>query len=106
MLQLFAVLCAGGDNINAGGVDAGMAKQVGQLGNILFQGVKGTGKQVAQVVGKHLFGVYPGGLAQAFHLSPNSGAADRLAGAGDKDGAGGNILLGCIAQQLFLQLFY
>lgn len=46
-------------DIDPGGADAGMAQDIGQLGNILFRRVEHHGKEVAQVVRKHLPGVYP-----------------------------------------------
>ena len=47
-------------NIDARGLYAGVAQQVGQLRQVLVQGVKGPGKQVTKVVGEDLPGLHPG----------------------------------------------
>ena len=59
MLHFAPVLDACGYNINTGGVDAGMSQNICQLGNILFNAVKGAGKQMTQIVGEHLAGGDP-----------------------------------------------
>ena len=69
-LDFSAVFCAGGHNIDAGRVNAAMAKNVCQLRYILFDTVEGAGKQLTQVVGKYFAGIDPGILAQLFHLRP------------------------------------
>ena len=38
---------AGGNDINASSVNTAMAENIGKLGDILFNAVKGAGKQVA-----------------------------------------------------------
>lgn len=48
-LHAAAVLCDGGHDIKAHGVDAAVPQNVGQLGDVLFQRVEGTREQVAQV---------------------------------------------------------
>ena len=51
----FALMLGGGSNdIDACGVDARMTENVSELGNILFNTVKGTGKQVSKIMRKHL----------------------------------------------------
>ena len=61
-------------NIDARGLYAGVAQQVGQLRQVLVQGVKGPGKQVTKVVGEDLPGLHPGPGAEGLHLSPQVGA--------------------------------
>ena len=41
-----AVFIAGGDDINSGGINAAMAKKVGQLGKVLLNAIKGSGEQM------------------------------------------------------------
>lgn len=48
------VLRSGGDQVNAGRLDAAVAQHIGQLRHIPARLVKAPGEQVAQVVGKHL----------------------------------------------------
>ena len=43
---------AGCDNINSSCVDTAVTENISELGNVLFYAVKGTGEQVAQIMGK------------------------------------------------------
>ena len=49
-----AVLGTGGHNIDPGGVDTAVTQDIRQFSNILFDAVKGPGKELSQIVGKHL----------------------------------------------------
>ena len=40
MLHPFAVLIAGGDDINAGGIDTAVTENIGKLGDIFFDPIK------------------------------------------------------------------
>lgn len=57
ILHPAAVFRAGGDDIDAGRIDAAVTEDIRQLGNVFFDTVKYTGEQVAQIVGKHLLRV-------------------------------------------------
>ena len=57
ILHTVAVSRSGGDNINSGRVDAAVTENIRKLGNILFNSVKHTGKQVAQIMRKYLLRV-------------------------------------------------
>lgn len=70
---------SGSCNINSCGVDTAVTKNVGKLGNILFDAVKGTCEKVAQIMGKHLLRIYPCLLTKIFHFTPNVVSAHRLA---------------------------
>lgn len=74
-LQLAAVFQASSHNINPRGIDAAVAQHVRQLRDVFFYGVKGPGKKLAQIVGKDLAGLDPGGGAQALHPPPDAAAA-------------------------------
>ena len=54
LIQGPGMLGAGGDEVDAGGLDAGVAQHVSQLCHIPAHPVETPGKQVAQVVGKDL----------------------------------------------------
>ena len=58
-----AVFRASGHDIDAGGVNAAVAENIRQLGNILLDTVKGPGKELPQIVGKYLTFLDTGGLA-------------------------------------------
>ena len=73
-----AVLGAGGHDIDTCCIDAAVAQNVRQFGNILFYAVKCAGEQISQIMGKYLCFLYPCHLAQPLHLSPNAAAYNRL----------------------------
>ena len=79
------MLVAGGDDINARGVDTAVAEDVRELCDVLLQPVKRASEQMAQIMRKHLVGVDVRVLTQRLHLPPDIRTADRLAAAGDKD---------------------
>ena len=75
--QLAAMLLSAGDDINAGCVNTAVTEQVCQFRNVLFDGVEGAGKELSQVVGKHLSRLHPCSLAKLFHLRPDIAAVQR-----------------------------
>ena len=85
VFHAFAVLAAGGNDIDPCGVDTAVAENVGKLCKILFDPVKHACEQMPQIMGKHLLRMDPRLLAKPFHFPPNIGAADRLAVTGDED---------------------
>ena len=90
-----ATLCG----IDAGGIDAGMAQNVRQPGQILFQRVICPSKQVAQVLREYLPRIHLGALAQSFHVSPDIRTVNGLACPCHKHRSGGDFLL----LEVFLQ---
>ena len=56
MLHPSAVLVAGGNDINSGGVDAAVAENICQLGDVFFKAIENSCKKVAQIVWKYFFG--------------------------------------------------
>ena len=73
------------DNIDSRGVDTAVAKNVGELGNVLFNTVKRACKKVTQIVRKDLVWTDVCLFTKAFHLPPDVCPADRLACTGNKD---------------------
>ena len=103
MVHPSAVFIAGGNDINSCCVDTAVAKNIRQFGDILFDTVKHSCKQVAQVVRKDLLRIDIGFSAQRFHFTPNIGAAYWLARPCHKNHAVFYLLLRCVREQLFLQ---
>lgn len=66
-----AMLDASTHNVDPGGVDAAVAQNVRQLGNVLFNAVKRPGEQLAQIVGKDLAGLHPRRFTELFHIRPD-----------------------------------
>ena len=84
VFHTLTVFISGGDNINSCGVDATVAENVCELGNILFDSVKCSSEQVTQIMRKHLLRIYSRLLTKAFHFTPNVGSAHRLAASSDE----------------------
>ena len=70
-LDLAPVFRSGSHDIDSGGVDGTVTQNVGKLCNVLFDAVKGAGKEFSQIVGKHLGWLYPCGFTQLFHGRPD-----------------------------------
>ena len=95
---------AGGHDIDSGGVDAAVAQDIRQLGDVLLNAVKSAGKQLAQIVWKYLAGFDVGGLAEGFHLRPDIASVERFPASRDEDRTGGDAAFLCIIQQQLSQL--
>ena len=81
-IQLFdfsAMLDACGHNIDPGRFDVAVAEDVCQLGDILFDLVKGPGKKLAQIVGKYFGRGNLRRFAQPLHLRPDAAAVKGIA---------------------------
>lgn len=72
-------------NIDSSRLYAGVSQKVRQLCHILLQAVKRPGKQMPEVVGKHLSLPHPRLGAEGPHLPPDVGTVHRPPGPGDKD---------------------
>ena len=79
------MLRAGGEQVDPGGLDGGVAQYIGQLDHIPAGLVEGSGKQVAQVMGKHLAVCHSGLPAHRFHLRPHLLSGYASAASGEKD---------------------
>ena len=97
------MLCAGGDDINTSCVYIGVSEDIRQLCNILFDTIKGSCKQMSEVMWEHLFRRNTGLLTQFLHLPPYITAVKRFAVFGYKQYAGSNSLFHRIPKQLLLQ---
>ena len=49
-------------------LNATVSKDVRQMGQVLLNGIKAAGKQVPQVVRKHLAGIHSGAGTEFFHI--------------------------------------
>ena len=95
---LASVFAAGGHDIYAGGVNAAVPQNIRKLGNVLFNAIKSTGKELAQIVGEYLGGLDPGSPAKAFHLRPDVASVKGPAVSCDKDSAALDVFLGGVIQ--------
>lgn len=79
------MFCTGGDDINSRGIYTAMSENISELGNVLFDAVECTGKQMTKIVREYLISRYPCLLTQCFHFTPDVTSAHRLTGFSDKD---------------------
>ena len=75
---------AGGDDVDAGGVDVGVSQNIGQFRQIPVDGIKAARKQVPQVVRKDLAALHPSLCTERFHHPPDARAVQRPPRAGDE----------------------
>ena len=75
-------------NIYPGRFDTSVSQDICQFRNILFDSVKGSGKELTQIVGKDFLTLDMCFLAHTLHISPNIDAIQRFACFGNKYGAG------------------
>lgn len=75
----------GSQEIDAGGLDAGVAQHIGQLHNVMACPVKGRGEQVPEIVGKDFAGRDTRRPAQPLHLRPDLAAAEVRPVSGEKN---------------------
>lgn len=102
-VELADVFAAAGGEIAPGGLDAGVAEDVGEAHDVVAVGVKNGGEEVAQVVGKDFAGVDMGGAGEGFHLAPDLLAADGAIAGGAKEGTAGDLLRAGVALEFVAQ---
>ena len=85
LFHLVAVLCAGGHDVDARRVDAAVTENICQFCNILLHTIESPGKELPQIVGKHLVRIYVCLRTQPLHGRPDIAAVHRLAGPGTED---------------------
>ena len=83
-LDLPAMLHTRGHDIDPGGADGAVPQNVRQFGDILLDHVEGTGKELAQIMGKDLRRLHPGLFTELFHGRPDSAAVQGPARPGDE----------------------
>ena len=105
-LHTLAVFSAGGNDVDARGIDAAVAENVGELGDVLFRTVERPREQVAEIVRKDFAWADVRVCAKGFHLSPKIRAAERLARPRNKDCPCCDMPFLGVVQQLFLQFPY
>ena len=86
------MLYASGNEVDAGGLNTGVAQHIRQFGYIPAGSVEGPGEQVPQVVGEYFRGGHAGLFVFCFHLRPDLAARDTFAASGEKDFAGSDFL--------------
>lgn len=91
-LEGFGMLGAGGDEVDPGGLHAGVPQHVGKLRHVPAGLVEDPGEEMAQVVGKDLADRHPRRPGVALHLRPQLFSGEAFAASGEKDLAGGGFL--------------
>ena len=103
LFHLVAVLCAGGHDVDARRVDAAVTENICQFCNILLHTIESPGKELPQIVGKHLVRIYVCLRTQPLHGRPDIAAVHRLAGPGTEDMPAFNPRAAHVLQQDVLQ---
>ena len=100
LLDLAAVFGTAGAGVDAGGVDAAVAENGGQMLNVLLDLVKAPREQMPKIVREHLLRSYPRRPAQSLHHRPDVGAVQRAAGTRYKHAALADAFLLAVPAQL------
>lgn len=79
------VLCAGGQEIDSGGIDGAVPQDVGKLDDVPADLIKGAREQMAQIMWKYFGGCDACCLAEPFHLCPDLPSGQAFAAFGEKD---------------------
>ena len=103
MLHAPPMFFAGGDDIDPRGVDAAVAEDIGQFGDILLHGVKGAGEEMAQIMREDLLRCDARLDAERLHLLPDITAVDRPSARRDEYRPRNDAPSRDIPLQLFLQ---
>ncbi len=98
------MLHAGGDKIDACGLNAGVAQHVCQLGDILINAVERPGKQVPQIVGEYFRFLHSRLFAQRLEFRPDLAAGQSFSVSGEKNLAGDDFLFLSVFLQFPAQL--
>ena len=80
-----------------------MAQDIRQIDQVLCFFIKGSGKEVAQVMGKYFLRRNACKRRDPFHLTPDVGAVFCPAGTGPEDDSAPNMVLPDIYQQFLFQ---
>ena len=98
------MFCAGRNQVNPCGFDAGVAEHVGQARHIVADAVERDRKQVPQVMREHLARRDACFFAECLHLRPNLLPRKSRPVSGEKDLAGDGFFFFFLLEQLFAQL--
>ena len=94
----------GGNQVDAGCFNAGVTQNIRQLDHVLAGFIKGSGKQVPQIMRKYFFMHYPSLLAERFHFRPNLLSGKIFTVSGEEDPAGSGFLIFRVAEQFPAEL--
>ena len=95
-------VCRNGE-IDACGLDGGMAEHVGESDDISVFLIKTDGEEMAQIVRKYFFSSDAGLLTEAFHLGPDLVSCAGFSTHGAKNGAVGDFLFVDIVLQFMAE---
>ena len=99
------MLCTCCHDINTGRVDTAVAQHICQLGDIPFQLIKSSGKQLAQVMGEHLAFLHACNTAKPLHTAPNAAAVQGIPDPVQKNSAYFDLPPGGVRQEAFFSAF-
>ena len=103
-LELSLMFDAAGDEIDACGLDGGMAEDIGESHDVVAAGVERCGKEMTQVMREHFAWCDAAELGEFFHIGPDFIARNGCTTCCEKDLTAGDFLLLGVFQQLAAQL--
>ena len=77
-LNLSAMFCSCGHNIDSRGIDTAVAQDIRQLGDVLFNAVKGSCKEFPEIMWEYFGRVHTCCSTQPLHLCPDIAAIHGL----------------------------
>ena len=83
---------AGGQQVDAGGLNRAVAQHVRKPDDVLADTIEGRGKQMPEIMGKYPRGLHASLSAEAFHLCPDLLSGQCSSASGKKNLAGGDFL--------------
>ena len=93
------------NQVDAGRFDVGMAQHIRQAHHVPADSVKGSGEQMAQIVGEHFGRLHIRLPTQRLHFSPDLLSGKTASISGDENLTGRDSIFPRILQQLAAELF-
>lgn len=90
---------AAGDEIDACGLDGGMAEDIGESHDVVAAGVKRCGKEMTQVMREHFAWCDAGDDGESFHFGPDLSTRQAFSARGEKNLAVGDFLFCGVLQK-------
>lgn len=91
--ELSLMFDAAGDEIDARGLDRGMAEDIGESHDVVAAGVECCGKEMTQVMREHFAWCDAGNDGESFHFGPDLSTRQAFSARGEKNLAVGNFFV-------------
>lgn len=92
-------------SVDPGGVDVGMAEDVGESDDVPLLFIVGNGEEVTEIVREDFFPEDTGGACEGLHPAKDVAAVNRSSGSGDEDAAGCDGAVPAVGVELSAEFF-